>query len=132
MRLSLALVFAFSSLSAQAAEAPYLFDVLQKPVYRSAWEKLIKLVQPTPDWLLQFAKNFDGASGQMTSLAVEGKPYELYYVCKPGDCEAHRFEIIFDADKHAFGALGGKGSSPAFFGAPSPAVQDAMAKAIKG
>ena len=45
----------------------------------------------------------------------------------------HRFVVLFDAGgAHAFGALGGKDNEPAFFGSPSPAEQDAMAKAVKG
>ena len=28
--------------------------------YRAAWDKLMKDVQPTPDWLMQFNRNFDG------------------------------------------------------------------------
>ena len=32
---------------------------------------------------------------------------------------------------HAYGALGGKDNDPAFFGSPSQAEQDAMAKAVK-
>ena len=57
----------------------------------------------------------------------------MAFVCKPTDCAAHRFEVIFDADgAHAFGALGGKDNSPGFFGAPPQALQDALTKAFKG
>ena len=53
-------------------------------------------------------------------------------MCKPTDCEGHRFVVLFDAGgAHAYGALGGKDNSPAFYGSPSPAEQEAMAKAVK-
>ena len=92
----------------------------------------MKLVQPTPDWLVQFNKNFDGVAGQITPLAIDGKPYELSFVCKPTDCESHKFVVLFDAGgAHAYGALGGKDNEPAFFGSPSPAEQEAMAKAVQ-
>ena len=92
----------------------------------------MKLVQPTPDWLAQFNKDFDGVSGQIESLTIDGKPYEVSFVCKPTDCEGHRFVVLFDASgAHAFGALGGKDNSPAFYGSPSPSEQEAMAKAVK-
>jgi hypothetical protein len=118
---------------AQAAETEFLFDALHgKTPYRASWEKLMKLVQPTPDWLAQFNKNFDGLSGQITELTIDDKPYSVSFVCKPSDCAGHKFVVLFDANgAHAYGALGGKDNDPAFFGSPSPAEQDAMAKAVK-
>ena len=93
----------------------------------------MKLVQPTPDWLTQFNRNFDGVAGQMSNLTIDGKPYEISFVCKPTDCAGHKFVVLFDANgAHAYGALGGKDNEPAFYGGPSPAEQDAMAKAVKG
>jgi hypothetical protein len=123
----------FLANAANAAEQPFLFDALQgRSPYRAAWERLMKLVQPTPDWLVQFNKNFDGVAGQITPVDVDGRPYELSFVCKPTDCDSHKFIVLFDAGgAHAFGALGGKDNTPAFFGSPSPAEQDAMAKAVK-
>ena len=116
------------------AEDGFLFETLHaKGPYRTSWEKLMKLVQPTPDWLLHFNKNFDGMAGQVTPVTVDGKPYSLSFVCNPTDCDQHKFVVLFDEKgAHAFGALGGKDNSPAFFGAPSPTEQDAMAKAVKG
>jgi len=119
--------------SAQAAETEFLFDTLHgKTAYHASWDKLMKLVQPTPDWLVQFNKNFDGVAGQVDELTIDGKPYAISFVCKPTDCEAHKFIVLFDAGgAHAYGALGGKDNDPAFFGSPSQAEQDAMAKAVK-
>ena len=133
MRLAAPLALVFAAGAAVAAEASFLFDLLQKPAYRGGWEKLMKEVQPTPDWLMQFNKNFDGAVGQVTTQTIDGKAYELSFVCKPQECAAHKFEVLFDAaSKKAYGALGGVDNSPGFFGAPPPALQDALAKAIKG
>jgi len=92
----------------------------------------MKLVQPTPDWLAQFNKNFDGVAGQVSPLSIDGKVYELSFVCKPSDCEGHKFVVLFDAGgARAVGALGGKDNEPAFFGAASQSEQEAMAKAVK-
>jgi Inhibitor of vertebrate lysozyme (Ivy) len=136
MRLSLILALAILVSPANAAETEvaFLFDALHgRTPYHAAWEKLMKLVQPTPDWLVRFNRNFDGVAGQMTDVTIDGKPYELSFVCKPTDCEGHKFVVLFDAKgTHAYGALGGKDNSPAFFGSPTEAEQDAMAKAVKG
>jgi hypothetical protein len=133
MRLGFSLALVVFVSAAHAAESEFLFDALHgKSPYRASWEKLMKLVQPTPDWLAQFNKNFDGVSGQITELTLDGKPYSMSFVCKPSDCAGHKFVVLFDANgAHAYGALGGKDNDPAFFGSPSPAEQDAMAKAVK-
>jgi Inhibitor of vertebrate lysozyme (Ivy) len=136
MRLSLSLALFVLASAANATEAggEFLFDALHgKTSHHVSWQKLMKLVQPTPDWLVQFNKNFDGIAGQMTSLTIDGKPYQISFVCKPTDCSEHRFVVLFDAGgAHAYGALGGKDNAPAFFGSPTQPEQDAMAKAVKG
>ncbi len=133
MRRSLSLAFLILCGVAQAADAPFLFDVLHgRTAYHASWDRLMKLVQPTPDWLVAFNKDFDGVSGQIGSLTIDGKPYEVSFVCKPTDCDGHRFVVLFEANgAHAFGALGGKDNSPAFYGSPSPPEQEAMEKAVK-
>jgi len=121
--------------SAIAEEQAFLFDVLQArgSAYRASWDRLMKDVQPTPDWLLQFNRNFDGVSGALKAIDVGGKPYRLAFVCKPQDCGDRKFEVMFDADAaHAYGALGGRNDPPAFYGAPPPDVQDALAKGFQG
>ena len=133
MRLAAVLAVTLVAGAAFADDASYLFDALQGGPYRVAWDKLMKDVQPTPDWLMQFNRNFDGVAGQFTSITIEGKAYLLSFVCKPQDCANRKFEVLFDIDgAHAYGALGGRSDAPAFFGAPPPALQDALAKAVKG
>ena len=134
LSLSVALVLLTGAANAAEGEIAFLFDALHgKTRYHASWEKLMKLVQPTPDWLVQFNRNFDGVAGQMTNLTIDGKPYEMSFVCKPTDCMGHKFVVLFDANgEHAYGALGGRDNDPAFFGSPTEAEQQAMAKAVKG
>lgn len=132
MRMTVLVAAALVAGAARAEEQTFLFDVLRLAKFHMSWDRLVKGVEPTPDWLLHFMRNFDGAAGEMIAVTIEGKPYKLSYVCKPEDCAGHRFEVLFDADgTHAFGALGGKDESPAFFGAPDPAMQEAMTKALQ-
>jgi Inhibitor of vertebrate lysozyme (Ivy) len=133
MRIAALLAVTLIAGAARAQEGAYLFDVLPKPAYRTNWEKLMKEVQPTPDWLAQFSKNYDGVAGPMKPTTIGGKAYELYFVCKPHDCAAKKFEVMFDAaSKRAYGALGGDGAPPFFYGDPTPAMQEALIKALKG
>jgi len=133
LALCVAIVLVSLGGAGQAADTEFLFDALHgRTPYRASWDKLMKLVQPTPDWLIEFNRNFDGVASQITSLAIDGKPYEISFVCKPTDCAAHKFVVLFDDNgAHAYGALGGKDNDPAFFGDPSQPEQDALAKAVK-
>jgi hypothetical protein len=131
MRLSVCIAAVLVSGAAVAEESQFLFDALRLPKYHMAWERLVKTVEPTPDWLLHFERNFDGAAGEMREITIEGKPFKLSYVCKPEDCAGHRFAVLFENDgRAAFGALGGKDEPPAFFGKPSPAQQEALGQAV--
>jgi hypothetical protein len=114
-------------------EGSFLFDVLRELPYRLAWDKLMKEVQPTPDWLLQFNKNYDGVTGGFKAVDIGGKPYRLSFVCKPENCGDRKFEVMFDIGEiRAYGALGGRTDPPAFYGAPPQDVQDALAKGFGG
>ena len=132
MRLNLLLAAALVAGSAARAEEPaYLFDALRLWKYKMSWERLMKEVEPTPDWLLHF-NTFDGAAGEMKPVTVEGRPSMLSYVCKPEDCAGHKFEVLFDSDgARAYGALGGRGEPPAFYGKPSQAQQDTLSQALR-
>ena len=133
MRLAASLAFTLVAGAAVADDAPFLFDALRTRPYRAAWDKLMKEVQPTPDWLLQFNRNFDGVASDLKAITIEGKAYQLSFVCEPKNCASRKFEVLFEAGgARAYGALGGRDEDPAFFGAPPQALQDALAKAVKG
>ena len=133
MRLAASLAFTLVAGAAFADDASFLFDALGMGPYRASWDKLMKEVQPIPDWLMQFNRNFDGVAGPFTTITIDGKAYLLSFVCKPQDCAGRKFEVLFDFEgENAYGALGGRDEEPAFFGAPPPALQDALAKAVKG
>ena len=131
MRSMIAAAALLTAGAALAEEPAFLFDALRLPRYKAAWTALVKDVQPTPDWLLHF-NDFDGVAGDLKPVTIDGKPFKLSFVCKPEDCAGHKFEVLFSADGgRAWGALGGGGEPPAFFGGPDAAQQDALAKAIK-
>jgi hypothetical protein len=132
MRMTILAAAALAASAAHAEEPGFLFDALRLPKYHMAWDRLVKDVQPTPDWLLHFMHNFDGAAGELKAVTIDGKPFKLSYVCKPEDCAGHKFEVLFEENgSRAFGALGGKDEPPAFFGNPTEAQQDALTKAIR-
>jgi hypothetical protein len=133
MRIVALLAFFLVAQAADAQDGPFLFDVLLKPAYRAGWEKLMKNMQSPPDWLAQFARNFDGVAAPMKPSTIEGKAYELYFVCKPHDCAAKKFEVMFEvASKRAYGVLGDNGAALTFYGDPTPPMQEALVSALNG
>ena len=134
MRLAAAsLALTLAAGAALADDVSFLFDALRARPYRASWDKLMKEVQPTPDWLMQFNRNFDGVASALTPIVVDGKPYQRAFVCKPQDCASRKFEVLFEAGgERAYGALGGRDEPPAFFGAPPPPLEAALAEAVKG
>ncbi len=133
MRLAALLAVPLLIGAAHADAQVFLFDALRAHSYRTSWDKLMKDVQPTPDWLMQFNKNYDGLTSELVPVTIDGKPYELAYVCKPTDCASRKFEALFEAGgARAYGALGGRDDAPAFYGDPAPALQAALAKGFKG
>ena len=82
-RLAASLALTLVAGAAFADNDSYLFDALRSDPYLTSWNKLMKDVQPTPDWLLQFNRNFDGVAGQFNSITIGGKPYLLSFVCEP-------------------------------------------------
>ena len=133
MRLTVLVAAALVSGAAHAEEPGFLFDALRLVKFKIGWERLVKTVQPTPDWLMSFERSYDGAAGEMIPVTIAGKPYKLSYVCKPEDCAGHKFEVLFEGEgARAFGALGGKDEPPAFYGAPDGAQQEALTKGLRG
>jgi Inhibitor of vertebrate lysozyme (Ivy) len=137
LRLVAALAALLVAAPALATEPAYLFDALHEKdyvkTYRAAWEKLMKDVQPEPDWLVHFNRDFEGVSSALAPVTVAGKVYTQSFVCKPEDCAGHRFVVLFDPGAtRAVGALGGKGQDPEFFGDPSADEKEAIGKGLGG
>ncbi len=77
MRTAVLIAAALFAGAARAEEPGYLFDALRLPRFHMSWDRLLKDVQPTPDWLLHFSKNYDGAAGEMKPVTIDGKPFKL-------------------------------------------------------
>ena len=100
MRITLLVAAALASAAARAEEQTFLFDALRLPRFHMSWDRLIKDVQPTPDWLLRFTRNFDGAAGEMKSVTIDGKPFK--HGCTPAKiaCNERLARVHRDFKKH--------------------------------
>src|SRR5262245_35673024 len=86
---------------------PYLNDLLKKPDYLAAHNKMMGSSSYAPAWLKGYSKTLDG----VTHPAISAGEYTMAEVCKPHDCGANDFYVLFAPDgKQAWGLLltGGK------------------------
>ena len=94
----------------------------------------MKDVQPTPDWLMQFNKNFDGVAGQLIAdRRSTASPTSSPTSASRPTAEAASSRCCSRRAARAPMARWAAGTTPpAFYGDPSPALQEALAKAFKG
>jgi len=118
------------SFAANAADGDYLFDLIKKPAYRSAWAAMVG-GKTRPKWAMQFHKHMNAVAGPATSVTVSGQLYELADICKPHDCGDNQFRVLFlPGGEQAWGALKVAGRPIRFFGDPSPALRNALVAAF--
>ena len=103
------------------------------PPITPSWDRLMKLVQPTPDWLVRFNKNFDGVAGQIS----DRRPSTARTTSCPSSASRPIARAISSSccstptARTPLARSAARTIDPAFFGTPSPAEQEAMAKAVK-
>ena len=116
----------------RAAQAPFLFDVLKRPVYRKTWNALLASQKPIPPWITIFSKTYNGVTAPADTVVVDGVTYQAFNVCKPHDCEAYGLEVYFTADgMKAYGAIIDPGfQGLRFLGSPPASVAAALSKAL--
>ena len=113
-----------------AAQSTYLSDALKRPKYRGAWNAMMKGWAAVPTWLVEFSKTNDGVATPGTSAEVGGKTYEFFALCKPHDCAANKFEVMFEKGGARAHAILVTPNARTFFGDPGAAEKEALAKAV--
>lgn len=119
--LALALLLAGGSqgASAQPVEGRHLSDILQDPIYRRAWSRMIGNPGPRERWLR--ADKLAGPGGPSTQVWIAGRSYERADTCKRHDCGDNRFEVLFaPGGTRAVGVLRQPGRAR-LFGSPTAA-----------
>ena len=98
-----------------AADAPYLFDLIKRPVYNKAWLAMFRNEKDAPQWLV----NVEGPATPVERVNSKGIAYQLSSVCKPHDCGDNIFHVIFSSDgRKAWGLLLVNENNERFFGSP--------------
>lgn len=111
------------------AEEGYLFEVLENPVYRKTWDRLIATQQNIDDWLADYSKTRNGPATPANKVQLDGEDYQLNFVCKAHDCGDNHFVVLFNADgTQAWGVLRRTHQEDLFFGAPDAARIELLLK----
>lgn len=88
------------------ADEGYLFEVLENPVYRKTWDKLLATQQSVDDWLAEYSQVKNGPATPANKVQLDGKDYQINFVCKAHDCGDNHFVVMFNADgTQAWGVL---------------------------
>ncbi len=132
--ISLLLAVQCGAYGVHAAQAPYLFDVLKRPVYRKTWNALLASYKPIPPWIIIFSKTYNGVAAPalmpLPSMASHIKPSTS---ASHTDCEAYELEVYFDGGRRQ--SLWRAHADPSFqglrfLGSPPASVAAALSKAL--
>lgn len=74
---------------------PTTADLLQQPVYKNSWQKMVKSQKNLPAW----ARKGVGTSAPYEVINWEGQQYKVGRICKPHDCSNHFMWVAFSQDK---------------------------------
>lgn len=120
-----------SAARGQAAEAPYLYDLLAKPAYAKSWKALFKGEKKVDAWLAAYAKTQDGPATPGKPVKLDGKNHMVNMVCKTHDCDTNQFYVLFNADGTAAWGLLVKGKgNERFFGNPDELKKKVLRAAV--
>ncbi|CNK23934.1 inhibitor of vertebrate lysozyme family protein [Yersinia alsatica] len=81
--------------TAPAKPLPTTADLLQQPVYKNSWQKMVKSQKNLPAW----ARKGVGTSGPYEVINWEGQQYKVGRICKPHDCSNNFMWVAFSRDK---------------------------------
>lgn len=74
---------------------PTTADLLQQPVYKNSWQKMVKSQKNLPAW----ARKGVGTSAPYEVINWEGQQYKVGRICKPHDCSYNFMWVAFSKDK---------------------------------
>ncbi|CAM4094098.1 inhibitor of vertebrate lysozyme [Yersinia intermedia] len=70
-------------------------DLLQQPVYKNSWQKMVKSQKNLPAW----ARKGTGTSAPYEVLNWQGQQYKVGRICKPHDCSNNFMWVAFSQNK---------------------------------
>lgn len=119
--------------NAAAANQAYLTDAIKNPAYLRSLTSLLKNAGKLPSWTRQVLKTSGNYVGTPVAYStVDGIRYELFYACKPHDCDNNGMELMFAPHgAKVWAAMVQDGKSVTYLGTPNAAQQAALKEAFR-
>ncbi|MFZ2069730.1 MAG: Ivy family c-type lysozyme inhibitor [Xanthobacteraceae bacterium] len=119
--------------NAAAANQAYLTDAIKNPAYLRSLTSLLKNAGKLPSWTRQVLKTSGNYVGTPVAYStVDGIRYELFYACKPHDCDNNGMELMFAPHgAKVWAAMVQDGKAVTYLGTPNAAQQAALKEAFQ-
>lgn len=88
-------VSAVSTTTVPTTTIPTTAELLQQPVYKTSWQKMVKGQKNLPAW----ARKGMGTSTPYEVIEWDGQEYKVGSLCKPHDCGNNFMWVAFSKDK---------------------------------
>jgi Inhibitor of vertebrate lysozyme (Ivy) len=124
------IILAFLCLLPLAAKAQspslYIFDVLNRPAYRAAYERMVHNERALPSWMATAEAATRATTTPGVTRRIDGTNREIFSFCQAHNCAGHTVVVMFtDFGESAKGLLSND-NHVRFFGNPSPAESRAL------
>ena len=103
-----------------AQSAPYLFDLLKRPAFRTSFDALFANERNVAEWIIVFQKTGNGVCGPSKRVQAGGSVYLVADVCKPRDCGDNHLQVLFTENGSRATALLRSPQGQRWFGTPGP------------
>lgn len=101
-----------------AQSAPYLFDLLKRPAFRTSFDALFANERNVDEWIIVFQKTGNGVCGPSKRVQAGGAVYLAADVCKPRDCGDNHLQVLFSENGSRATALLRSPQGQRWFGTP--------------
>ncbi|MCB2017088.1 MAG: hypothetical protein KDF54_06205 [Hydrogenophaga sp.] len=110
----------------------YLFDLLDQPAHRKAWNALFEGEEGVDAWLSGYAESRSGPANAGKLVTLGGVAHQVNTVCKAHACGDNLFVVLFSADgSQAWGLLLKDGKTERYFGHPDEQRKAALKAATR-
>ncbi|KAF0132624.1 MAG: lysozyme inhibitor [Xanthobacteraceae bacterium] len=125
VRALLASLVLFAAIPVASAQQPLpgLDDLLKRPAFKEAWDKVFRRERNIDRWVHVFGGGGEGTVQPTRAIARDGVSYLVGVVCRPQACEDNRLFVLFREDgSQAWARWVGKDLALTY-GQPTPAMR---------
>ena len=108
----------------------YIFDVLNRPSYRAAYERMLRNERGLPRWMATAQAATRATTTPGVTRRVEGTNREIFSFCQAHNCAGHTVVVMFTEFGESAKGLLSDDNHVSFFGNPSAAESRTLLSAL--